>query len=286
MSSAILQPLRQGPCRSLWQSLALMVVFLCAAGTVAAREGDARLYERLRLDDVVDALIREGGDYGDSLHADLIPDVDADAWREEVARIYDRETLRGLMRDRIRTGMRGQDLSGPLAYFDTATGRELIALELSAREVLADPVLLQASADRFRYLLAERDARARIIDRMVRAGDMVAFNVAGTLNANLMFYRGMKEGGALALSDEQMIHDVWSQEAVVRTEAADWIYGVSLLAYEPLKVPDLRAYAAFWETPAGQALNVALFAAYDDVYAHVSLQLGRAVARHLLSEAL
>lgn len=277
-------PSRQG-FRVLWR---VLLVLAALSGAVKAQTVDDRelLFERLRLAEVADALIREGAAYGDSLHADMIPGIDAAEWQRAVGRIYDRDRLLGMMRQRLDAAMQGQELSALLAYFGSDAGREVIALELSARDVLADPALLQASADRYRHLLSGDAALTGAIARMVRAGDLIERNVAGTLGANLMFYRGMKAGGALAWSDDQLIREVWAQEPVVREEAADWIYGFSLLAYEPLSAVARDAYADLWETPEGRALNAALFAAYDEIYAEVSFRLGQAVARYLVSEAL
>ncbi len=39
---------------------------------------------------------------------------------------------------------------------------------------------------------------------------------------------------------------------------------------------ELDSYIAFWESPAGQRLNAALFAAFDTVFRDVSLELGKA----------
>jgi hypothetical protein len=49
---------------------------------------------------------------------------------------------------------------------------------------------------------------------------------------------------------------------------------------------DLEAYIAFSETDAGQALNAALFEAFDVVFTEASRALGEAVARHLTAEEI
>jgi hypothetical protein len=44
---------------------------------------------------------------------------------------------------------------------------------------------------------------------------------------------------------------------------------------------DLTAYIAFSASPAGQQLNAALFAAFDDVFTPISKALGLAVAKQM-----
>ena len=65
-----------------------------------------------------------------------------------------------------------------------------------------------------------------------------------------------------------------------------WLLTFLGLAYQPLSDADLDAYIAFSETPAGQVLNRAQFAAFDALFAEVSHRLGVAAAGHLAGEDL
>ena len=105
----------------------------------------------------------------------------------------------------------------------------------------------------------------------------------GALSANLAFYQGMAEGGAFGgeMTEDQMLADVWGQEAEVRQQVADWLFPYLALAYGPLSDDELEAYIAYSESPAGQQLNTALFASFDGVFSPVSRALGLAVAREL-----
>ena len=58
------------------------------------------------------------------------------------------------------------------------------------------------------------------------------------------------------------------------------------MAYDPLAPDDLEAYAAFYRTEAGQALNQAMFSAFNQMFEEISYLLGQAVAQHMLSEQL
>jgi len=115
---------------------------------------------------------------------------------------------------------------------------------------------------------------------------LIERNVMGALNSNLVFYNGLVDGGALEMSQADIVADVWSQEESVRDEARDWLNAFLLMAYEPLDKAELQAYIAFYQTPEGKVLNRAMFDAFDAMYEEVSYILGRALARHMQSEKL
>jgi hypothetical protein len=94
----------------------------------------------------------------------------------------------------------------------------------------------------------------------------------------------MSDGGAFddaQMTEAEMLADVWSQEPDIRAETEGWLYPFLALAYEPLSDADIEAYLAFSESQAGQAMNAALFAAFDKVFSDISRDLGRAVAEML-----
>ena len=108
------------------------------------------------------------------------------------------------------------------------------------------------------------------------------------LNSNVAFYRGMSEGGAFpaTLTEQEMLRDVWGQEADIREETETWLYSYLALAYEPLAPEDLDAYIAFSRTEAGGVLNRALFTAFDGMFAEISFALGRGAAQFIGGQEL
>jgi hypothetical protein len=91
---------------------------------------------------------------------------------------------------------------------------------------------------------------------------------------------GMADSGAYgAMPQDQLLSDVWGQEEQVRADTSTWLYAYLGLAYSPLTEAELETYVTFWESPAGQQLNAALFGAFDAVFRDVSLELGRAAGR-------
>ena len=69
---------------------------------------------------------------------------------------------------------------------------------------------------------------------MIDDSDLIEFNVMGTLNSSLMFYRGLSDGGAYEATEDEIFADVWSQEEATRDSSAEWLGAFLMVAYEPL----------------------------------------------------
>jgi hypothetical protein len=132
-------------------------------------------------------------------------------------------------------------------------------------------------------MVADNDPRMDLLQRFAEVNDLLEMNVAGAMSANLAFYKGLAAEGAFGedLTEEQMLTDVWNQEAQVRTDSEKWLNSFMALAYQPLSDADVEAYIAFSETAAGQRLNTVIFAAFDETFRQVSFDLGRAAARQM-----
>jgi hypothetical protein len=132
---------------------------------------------------------------------------------------------------------------------------------------------------RVEELRAAGDARMAQVDVFIAVNDLVERNVAGALGSNYQFFRGLADGGAYAMTEDQILADVWTQEQDIREDTTEWLYGFLNMAYRPLGDDDLEAYIAFSESEAGRALNAALFAGFDVLYRDISYALGLAVSR-------
>jgi hypothetical protein len=109
-------------------------------------------------------------------------------------------------------------------------------------------------------------------------------NVAGALSGNLAFLTGMNETGVngVRLPADEVMAQVWGQEQQIRTDTESWLHAYLGLAYSSLTESELDAYIDFWETSAGQRLNAALFAAFEQAFTTVSRDLGRAAGQAML----
>ena len=116
--------------------------------------------------------------------------------------------------------------------------------------------------------------------------DLIEANVAGALNASYRFYAGLVEGGAIEMTESEILADVWSQEEETRTDTTEWLYGFLLMAYQPLDADQMDAYVALSASPEGRALNRALFDAFNKMYDDISYGLGLAVAQQMRGQDL
>jgi len=271
--------------------LILPLVVLLAPLAAAAQVSPARiagLYEALGLPEVVAIMREEGQRYGASVEDQMFPGGGGPAWQAAVSAIYDAGDMDAVVRRRMADAMPEAAVEAGEEFFGSDRGRRIVGLEVSARRALLDPDVEAEARAAAEAMRQDNDPRADLVGRFAEANQLVDQNVAGALNANLAFYRGLDAGGAFprGMSETEMLAEVWGQEPEVRADTEDWVYSYLLLAYAPLSEDDLEAYIAFSETEAGRALNRALFGAFDGMFTGISRDLGLAAARFISSERL
>ncbi|WP_272007364.1 DUF2059 domain-containing protein [Roseovarius sp. ZX-A-9] len=267
-------------CAALW-------AFCMPLGAQEARETQLReLFEVLDVKGTVAVMQAEGAIYGAEIAEEMLPDADQKGWERTVARIYSPDRMQRLVEAELGKALEGTDLDPLLTFFGSDLGANVIALELAARRALMDPEIEEAAMVRSARLRASEDPVVGPIEMIITEGDLIELNVAGALNSNMMFLRGLVDGGAFEMTEDDILRDVWAQEEESRAETEDWLHAFLLLAYDPLSFDDLAAYAALYRSPEGQALNMALFTSYNRMYDELSYLLGQAVAAHMNSEPL
>ncbi|MEO1138080.1 MAG: DUF2059 domain-containing protein [Pseudomonadota bacterium] len=244
------------------------------------------LIDALRVGDTVEIMRQEGLRYGADLGVEMLPGVNTARWGEVVSRIYDPEKMEAVITDGFETAFEGKDLEMLVAFFTSETGSEIIELELSAREAFLDQDTEMAAMDAYEVARDDQTRLFEQVEEIISDSDLVEFNVMGAMNANLMFYRGLLDGGAIEMGEEEMLADVWAQEEDIRGESEAWLGSFLMLAYRPLEEAELEAYAELYRTPEGKVLNTAIFEAYDQMYEEISYLLGQAVAQQMQSEEL
>lgn len=245
------------------------------------------LTDTMMMTDVLEVMQQEGVEYGKTLESEMFPGQGGDRWSEVVGLIYDASN----MREKFDLSL-SRELSDAVAlaeiqsFFGSDIGHMALKLEIEARRALLDPAVEEAAKASWDEMVAEDSPRLALIRQFAEVNDLTESNVMGALNANLAFYKGMADNSAFPqeMTEDQMLSDVWAQEPDVRAETEDWLFPFLALAYQPMSDEDLKAYIAFSETPAGQSINAALFAAFDDVFTEISRELGRAVARQIQGE--
>ena len=270
--------------------LCLIILFLTPSYTVIAQE-DSKLdplINALELREIFDVMREEGVGYGDDLDRELLGGAGGAAWQKTVGNIYEPDRVWQTFMPRFAAELKGQDLVAMTEFFSTKRGRQITALEVSARRAMLDEGLEQESRAAYREMAEQGHPRLTMLADFVEANDLVEFNVMGAMNASYAFYIGLDDGKAFEfeLSQEDILKDVWSQETEIRLDTEEWIFAYLALAYAPLSDADLQAYIDFSNTDAGQALNAALFAGYDEVFSNVSKALGLSAAQIMRGEDL
>jgi hypothetical protein len=267
-------------------ALAGPVLGQTAGETPSAEAPVSRLGDALQLDALFEVLRDEGLANGAELQADMFPGGGGLAWESSVAGLYDLPALRARFDTALGAALDDEPeiMAEITAFFASDLGRRIVGLEIEARRAFLDTAAEEAArvaADRRRM---GREARAEQIDRFIATGDLLEMNVAGALTGNLAFLSGMNETGinGVIVPQQELMAQVWDQEEQIRSDTESWLHAYLGLAYAPLTDAELDAYIAFWETPAGQRLNAALFGAFDAAFGDVSLELGRAAGRAML----
>jgi alkylhydroperoxidase/carboxymuconolactone decarboxylase family protein YurZ len=273
--------------------LACLVGFAPVAVTlapVAAHSQEApkpsvdTILQAMQIGAMLDVMHEEGISYGEDLAADLLGGS-SDRWSAVVAGIYDRPAMEAALTARFAEALTAspENLAAISAFFTSDLGQRIVTLEIEARRALLDEAVEDAAFVLMQDMVAEEDPRLALLEAFVAAADLEEQNVVGALNANFAFMKGMAEAGgpAAQMTEEDMLADVWGQEGEVRSSTREWLYSYFALAYQPLDDADLTAYTAFWESEPGQQVNAALFAAFHDVFAGISHDLGRAAAVQL-----
>lgn len=265
----------------------LALVLPRAAFAQAGRDVDG-LIAALDLPGVLAVMRQEGLAYAEDLEAEMLGGRSGAGWQAAVEEIYDTARLEATVRPVFAEALAGHDVAAMTGFFEAQPGRRIVELEIGAREAFLEEAVEEAAKLRVAEMEAEQDPRLRQVDAFIAAGDLIEANVAGGLNTSLAFWRGLSDGGfpSRDMPEEDMLAQVWSQEPEIRAETTEWLRAYLSLAYEPLSDADLDAYIAFTRTPAGQALNRALFAAFDRMFADVSYRLGREAARGLAGQEL
>lgn len=268
----------------------LSMLVLLALPEAARAASVADLARVLRFDQLFAILHEEGIAHGRDLESELFPGAGGARWQAIVAAIHDHARMEQAALSALQAELRDRPeaVERMVAFFEGEPGATIIGLEIAAREAFLDDTVKDAAELAHADMVARKDPRLALIDALVEANELIEMNVAGALNGNLAFYRGMADGGALPDSppESEMMADLWAQEAQIRADTEAWLLPYLTLAYRPLGDADLEAYIAFSRTDEGRLLNRALFSAFDAVFNGLSRDLGLAAAQLLQGEDL
>ncbi|MEW9921802.1 DUF2059 domain-containing protein [Marimonas sp. MJW-29] len=262
-----------------------IVLTFTAMGALA----DARmsvLVDVLRLPEAAQILSDEGLTHTQELNTEMLNGQGGAGFQLQVERIYDPSLMVEMVRSELERELEGALLEEVIAFYASDLGTQIITLENEARRAIQDPDVEEAARARHAELEGNDDERLALIGAYIESGDMISRNVTSAMNSNFQFLKGLAEGGAIEMTEEDMLKDVTSDIDESTQDTTSWLYGYLLLAYSPLSAQDLQEYVAFSRSAAGQALNTALFAGFGKAYEDISYALGRAVALNMTAEEL
>lgn len=254
---------------------------------------DARmtvLVDVLKLAEAAQILRDEGLEHAADLNADMLDGKGGAGWQMQSAAIYDAgpmvESVRAALADELQGPDHAETLETIIDFFASDLGAKIVTLENSARIAIQDSEVEAAARARYAALQGSDDARFAMITAFVESGDMINRNVTAAMNSNYQFLRGLAEGDAVEMTEDEILQSVGSEIDAITEDTVAWLYGYLLLAYHPLNDDELQIYLAFSQTDAGQTLNRGLFDGFGKAYEDISYALGRAVALNMTAQEL
>lgn len=244
------------------------------------------LLNALGVPQIVEIMREEGVEYGETLAVDMVPGGGTEGWTSTVDRIYDTERMLATVQEVFTDEFGDADVQTLLEFFTSETGQQIVSLELSARDAMREKEIEDAARAAFNDLDGTASEALSTISAFVNTNDLIEANLVGALNANYMFYLGLVDGGALRMSESEILTEVWSSEEETRADTREWVYAFLLMVYRPLADGVVEDYTELSATDAGRALNRALFAGFNKMYDDISYALGMATAREMQVQEL
>ncbi len=277
---------------------ALMLLFqisIFGQGLAGTSVSDAPLPERtaplldaLDMPDLVETIRAEGLAHAEEIRSTLFPGRGQERWPELVSEIYGSERMMGILGAELEAATEPWHIDPLVDFFDSALGRRIVRLEISARQAFLEPAVEEASLEYLGKLRDSDGQRLEILEEFAETNDLVEANVATALNANMAFQMGLNNAGAFGPMREEgeMLREIWMQQDEIRTETARWLMSYLSLAYQPLSDAELQSYIEFSQSEAGKRLNADLFSAFNELFQVISYDMGEAAAQFLVGEEL
>ena len=265
----------------------LSMLLACSLSAVAASDQSQQdgeqsfeeLWTLLGMSQMVSILHDEGLSMALASDLDLLGHEGGPRWEGAVQAIYNEKVLQGELHALFEQQLAQAHLSVLCEFYKTEDMQKIIQNEIAARRAFLDMEFEQTARDR--WLQGDiPEVLDETIRQYVDTNDLIELNVMGSLNSNYVFLNTLNQSLpdiVDQMSERDILSHVWSQETDIRTDTTEWIFAYLHTAYAPVDPYDLDRYVAFSATPAGQALNQALFTAFDAVYLRLSGDLGRVV---------
>ncbi|MDF1728135.1 MAG: DUF2059 domain-containing protein [Sulfitobacter sp.] len=262
------------------------LLWCLALATAQAEARMTGLVDVLGLREATQILREEGIASAAELRQEMLQGQSGPGFDSQIAALYDPNRMAEVVRQALEEVLDEAAQEEVIAFYASDLGARIISLENSARRAIAEEEVEEAARARHAELESSDDPRLAQIDALIEAGDMVTRNVTSAMNANLGFLRGMAEGGAVEMTEDEMLGQVAAELEEIQVDTEGWLNAYMLLAYSPLTEGELEAYLAFSRSDAGLALNRGLFDGFGLAYSDISFALGRIVALNMTAQEL
>lgn len=233
------------------------------------------LFDALRMEEMLGVVRVELLGYGEGVAAQMLPEGGGPEWSSDLSELLKADLMLAQIRATVSVELSQEERDAALAFFLQPAGQSIIDAELEARHRLLGGIAAANAAQ----ACADNAALNAAIEELSEVNDLLPGNVAGALNSDIAFFRGLVDGGYMVMSEEAIIAEVGSRAEDVRRDTSEWIMGFGCAAYQGLPSETMQAYIAFSKTDAGGALNTAYFKAFGTLYDELSYALGLAVSQ-------
>ncbi len=253
--------------------------------TVAWADQSVRdLSRALQLPQMARVLQRTGLEFGLGFDEGWLDGQGGALWQDRVGSIYAPGRYLEGFEQALDRHLSPEQRHALLSYYVTPRGQQAVALERAAFAAYQDPDVSDA-AQMMAAGIDSSDPLVQAAGRLIAALDLVERNTAASINSQLALLRGLDQAGASGFGSAAQAQ-VWAQEPEIRADAAEWLAGFYVLSLQPLSAEARDAYVHISESPAGLALNAALFEGYVAVNRQMSRELGAALAAALTASSL
>lgn len=264
------------------------VLTLATAVSAAATPRAEAVLSSLGVERMIEMMRLEGLDYGADLAEDLFPGQGGPRWGGIVEDIYDTTRMMEVFTEGFVESFDEEYLAEVEDFYASDLGKEVVALELATREAFLEEGVEDAARDAITDFQQNRPETYGQISEFIEVNNLIDENVIGALNANLAFMTALSDGGGFPteLTQNQILTDVWAQEAEIRQNSTEWLYAYLLMAYSSLSQDQMETYLELSRSEAGQALTRSLFEGFDDMFVQISHELGMAASTIMSSQEL
>ena len=161
----------------------LLVATLGTAAQADKTEDIDTLMQAIQIEALVDVMLDEGLIYAGDIAQQMLAGGN-DQWDAQVGRIYNPDRMLATVRDGLDQGLSETDLPPLLTFFASDLGREIVALETSARQAMLDATVEEDARLMYLDLVGTDDVRLALIDQFVTTNDLVETKSTNCFTSN------------------------------------------------------------------------------------------------------